>query len=90
MGKMQELSAPVSYCVETDTMAIEVRPWIGRLGESGEAEDAGPDLVIHYRASDGKSWLWEIEHASEHPEHICAALREMREVQRTELIYDFL
>ena len=69
---------PVRYFVDTDTMAIEVRPWPGQPGESGEGEDAGPDLVIHYYPGDGKPWLWEIEHASQHPEHIAAALMEMR------------
>ena len=40
-------------------------------------EDAGEDLVIHY-AADGEPWLWEIEHASRHPEHIAAALAALR------------
>jgi hypothetical protein len=39
---------PVRYCVDTDTMAIEVRPWPGQPDELGEGEDAGLDLVIHY------------------------------------------
>src|SRR5215831_1289431 len=69
---------PVRYCVDTDTMAIELRPWPGRPGEPGEGEDAAPDLVIHYYPGDGNPWLWEIEHASQHPERIAAALREMR------------
>jgi hypothetical protein len=69
---------PVRYCVDTDTMAIEVRPWPGQAGESGEGEDAGLDLVIHYYPDDGEPWLWEIEHASQHPEHIAAALMELR------------
>jgi hypothetical protein len=72
---------PVRYCVDTDTMAIELRPWPGQPGEAGEGEDAGLGLVIHYYPGDGKPWLWEIEHASEHPEHIAAALREMRSGQ---------
>jgi Protein of unknown function (DUF2442) len=72
---------PVRYFVDTDTMAIELRPWPGRPGESGEGEDAGPDLVIHYYPGDGEPWLWEIEHASQHPEHIAAALVEMRRRQ---------
>src|SRR6266436_6147408 len=72
---------PVRYCVDTDTMAVEVRPWPGRPGETAEGEDAGLDLVIHYYPGDGEPWLWEIEHASEHPEHIAAALREMRSRQ---------
>jgi hypothetical protein len=46
---------PVRYRVDTDTMAIEVRPWPGQPGESGE--DAGLDLVIHYYPGDGKPWL---------------------------------
>lgn len=71
----------VRYCVDTDTMAVEVRPWPGRPGETAEGEDAGLDLVIHYYLGDGEPWLWEIEHASEHPEHIAAALREMRSRQ---------
>jgi hypothetical protein len=62
-------------------MAIEVRPWPGQPGEPGEGEDAGLDLVIHYYPGDGEPWLWEIEHASQHPEHIAAALREMRSRQ---------
>jgi hypothetical protein len=41
------------------------------------ARDAGEDLVIHY-AADGEPWLWEIGHASGHPEHIAAALGELR------------
>ena len=66
----------ISYHPETDTMAIELRPWPGD-GEQDDVrvggEDAGEDLVIHY-APDGEPWLWEIEHASTHPEHITAAL----------------
>jgi len=68
---------PVRYCVETDTMAVEIRPWSGREDDDGIARDAGADLVIHY-APDGQPWLWEIEHASRHPEHITAALAELR------------
>jgi uncharacterized protein YuzE len=70
--------APVRYFPDTDTMAIELRPWPGLPGESGEGEDAGSDLVIHYYPGDGKPWLWEIEHASQHPEHIAAALKELQ------------
>ena len=58
---------PVRYCVDTDTMAVEVRPWPGRPGETAEGEDAGLDLVIHYYLGDGEPWLWEIEHAPAHP-----------------------
>ena len=70
----------IRYYPETDTMAIEIRPWpAGQdsdLDEIGGA-DAGEDLVIHY-AGDGEPWLWEIEHASAHPEHIAAALDQIR------------
>ena len=68
---------PVGYCIETDTMAVEIRPWPGREDDDGIARDAGVDLVIHY-APDGQPWLWEIEHASRLPEHIAAALAELR------------
>ena len=67
-------------CLETDTMAIEVRPWPENLdGNADEigGQDGGEDLVIHY-AADGQPWLWEIEHASSHPEHIAAALDRLR------------
>ena len=70
----------ISYSPEADTMAIEVRPWPKDVdGEDREigGEDAGEDLVIHY-AADGEPWLWEIEHASRHPEHIAAALAELK------------
>jgi uncharacterized protein YuzE len=70
----------IRYYPETDTMAIEVRPWPeGQKGDRNEVggQDAGEDLVIHY-AADGRPWLWEIEHASSHPEHIAAALEELR------------
>ena len=40
-------------------------------------EHAGEDLVVHH-AVDGEPWLWEIEHSSRHPEHITAALAELR------------
>ncbi len=72
---------PVRYCLETDTMAIELRPWPGRPDETAVAHDAGPDLVIHAYVGDGETWLWEIEHASQHPEHIAAALRELQSRQ---------
>jgi uncharacterized protein YuzE len=71
----------IRYHPETDTMAIEVRPWPEGVagGDDSEVggEDAGEDLVIHY-AADGEPWLWEIEHASRHPDHIAAALDELR------------
>ena len=74
------LKPNISYTPETDTMAIEVRPWPKDTAAGERAvggEDAGEDLVIHY-AGDGEPWLWEIEHASRHPEHIAAALAELR------------
>ena len=64
---------PVRYCIETDTMAVEIRPWPGPEDDDGITRDAGVDLVIHY-APDGQPCLCEIEHASHHPEHIAAAL----------------
>jgi uncharacterized protein YuzE len=69
----------IRYHPDTDTMAIELRPWPG-TGVDVDAvggEDAGEDLVIHY-AANGEPWLWEIEHASHHPEHITAALNQLR------------
>ena len=44
----------------------------------GEGYDAGPNLVIHVYPGDGAAWRWEIENASQHPEHIAAALLELR------------
>ena len=69
----------IRYFPDTDTMAIEIRPWPGGTGDPAMVggEDAGQDLVIHY-AADGEPWLWEIEHASAHPEHIAAALDRIR------------
>ena len=70
----------IRYFPETDTMAIELRPWPeGSDGDHAKVggEDAGEDLVVHY-APDGEPWLWEIEHASIHPEHIAVALAEIR------------
>jgi uncharacterized protein YuzE len=70
----------IHYYPDTDTLAIELRPWPeGREGDKSQigGEDAGEDLVIHY-AADGEPWLWEIEHASVHPEHIAAALAQIK------------
>ncbi len=74
------LEPTIRYYPETDTMAIESRPWPQEAGNdpaSVGGEDAGEDLVIHY-APDGQPWLWEIEHASAHPEHIAGALDQIR------------
>jgi uncharacterized protein YuzE len=73
------LEPTIRYYPETDTMAIEIRPWPEGQGDPDEigGQDAGEDLVIHY-AADGQPWLWEIEHASAHPEHIAAALDQIR------------
>jgi uncharacterized protein YuzE len=72
----------IRYYPDTDTMAIELRSWPempdGDRDQIG-GQDAGEDLVIHY-AADGRPWLWEIEHASAHPEHIVAALAQLRDV----------
>jgi len=70
----------IRYFPETDTMAIAVRGWPGTNPKGKDEigrEDAGEDLVIQY-AADGAPWMWEIEHASRHPEHIAAALDELR------------
>jgi uncharacterized protein YuzE len=73
------LEPVIRYYPETDTMAIEIRPWPEGGGDRRQigGEDAGEDLVIHYGA-DGEPWLWEIDHASVHPEHIAAALEQIR------------
>jgi uncharacterized protein YuzE len=73
------LEPTIRYYPETDTMAIEIRPWPEGQGDPDEigGRDAGEDLVIHY-AADGQPRLWEIEHASAHPEHIAAALDQIR------------
>jgi len=75
-------SPAIRYYPESDTMAIELRPWPGDgAGDPANigGQDEGEDLVVHY-AADGQPWLWEIEHASEHPEHIAAALEQIRRV----------
>ncbi len=62
----------IIYDPSTDTMYVEIRP-----GPTVGGEDAGEDLVIHFGEDDQPSG-WEIEHASEHPEHVVAALRALR------------
>jgi uncharacterized protein YuzE len=73
-------ASTIRYFPDTDTMTVEIRPWPGEAAstEAIGGEDAGEDLVIHY-AADGEPWLWEIEHASQHPEHIAAALSLIRQ-----------
>jgi len=75
------LAPAIRYCPETDPMAIEIRPWPETHGGDRDpigGRDGGEDLVIHY-AANGRPRLWEIEHASTHPEHTAAALSEVRQ-----------
>jgi uncharacterized protein YuzE len=73
---MAALAHPaVRYYPETDTLYVELRP-----DASAGGEDAGEDLVIHYDVSD-QPVGWEIEHATQHPEHVAAALAALREVR---------
>jgi hypothetical protein len=70
----------IRYYPETDTMAFELRP--DPMGPGGDpaqigGQDEAEDLVVHY-AADGEPWMWEIDHASKHPEHIAAALLQIR------------
>lgn len=79
---MTAIEPAIRYYPDTDTMAIELRPWPkGYEGHKSQigGEDAGEDLVINY-AADGEPWLWEIEHASRNPEHIAAALAQIRKL----------
>lgn len=73
------LDPTIRYYPDTDTMAIEIRSWPDEAGDPAEigGQDEGEDLVVHY-TTDGEPWLWEIEHASAHPEHIAAALGQIR------------
>ena len=85
-SRLQALESPHEHQTEHQLFAgngydgHEIRPWphdvAGQESEIG-GEDAGEDLVIHYDA-DGKPWLWEIEHASRHPEYLAAALAELK------------
>jgi hypothetical protein len=47
---------PVRYCVETDTMLVQIGPWPGQEDDDGVARDADVDLIIHY-APDRQHWL---------------------------------
>jgi hypothetical protein len=76
-GDTTAIWQPVRYYVETDTLAVELRPWPGGEDDDAIGRDAGDDLIIHY-GPDGEEWLWEIEHASRHPEHIASALAALR------------
>ncbi len=67
---------PIRYYPDTDTMYVELRP-----GPTTGGEDAGEDLVIHY-GEDGRPSGYEIEHASQHPEHIAAALQLVQRFNR--------
>lgn len=71
----------IRYDATTDTLLIQLRPWPAPAPTHDFAavggEDAGDDLVIRY-GPDGEPFAWEIERASEHPEHIAAALRARR------------
>jgi len=51
-------------------------PWGGR--------DAGENLVIHYGA-DGQPAGCEIEHASQHPEHVATAMKMLCQAVRRQL-----
>lgn len=71
----------IRYDAMTDTLLVQLRPWPAPAPGQDDAlvggEDAGEDLVIHY-GPDGEPFAWEIERASEHPEHVTAALRARR------------
>ena len=69
----------IHYDATTDTLLVQLRPWPETEGGTGliGGEDAAEDLVIHF-GPDGQPFAWEIERASEHPEHVTAALRARR------------
>jgi uncharacterized protein YuzE len=74
------LEPTIRYYPESDTMAIELRPWPGTADGDPTligGQNEGEDLIVHY-AADGEPWLWEIEHASVHLEHVAAALDQLR------------
>ncbi|MGI4877221.1 MAG: DUF2283 domain-containing protein [Janthinobacterium lividum] len=64
----------VRYYPDTDTMYVELRD-----GMVDGGEEAGKDLVIYY-SEDDVALGYEIESASQHPEHIEAALKLLREI----------
>ena len=56
------LEPNIRYYPDTDTMAIELRPYpTGPGGDPAQVggQDEGEDLVVHY-AADGGPWLWRL------------------------------
>jgi len=70
------MSHRLEYFPDTDTLYVEIRP-----GRTVGGRDGGEDLVIHYDER-GQPAGYEIEHASEHPEHVVAALTLLREANQ--------
>ncbi len=66
----------VRYYPDTDTMYVELREGLIDGGET-----AGKDLVIFY-SEDDVPLAYEIESASQHPEHIEVALKLLRQIDR--------
>ena len=66
----------LEYYPDTDTLYVEIR-----TGRTVGGRDAGQDLVIHY-GEDGRPSGYEIEHATQHPEHVLEALRLVREANQ--------
>ena len=70
------MSETIRYDADTDTMLVIVR----QVPLDG-GEDAGADLVVHYGV-DGVPAAYEIDHASEHPEHLAFVLAQLRNDRR--------
>lgn len=66
----------LEYYPDTDTLYVEVQP-----GRTVGGRDEGEDLVIHY-GEDGRPSGYEIERATQHPEHVQEALRLVREANQ--------
>ena len=64
----------IEYFPDTDTVYIKLRD-----GMIDGGEDAGEDLVIYYSVDDVPMG-YEIENASNHGDHIQAALKLIREI----------
>lgn len=64
----------LEYFPDTDTLYIKLRD-----GMIDGGEDGGKDLVIYYSADDVPMG-YEIEHASEHGDHIVTAMKLIREI----------